>query len=234
MQEGTQAVEARAAELVVAELGALTACRRDIAGAPDRTHDFDIIFRDRPAEPLEVTRHLDDIVMKSLHRSDFGLFSIEADLQHHWRVTGHQTINDRDHGRQPFDRDRVEALLTPLIADLAWPLTDVQTTTMEGRARKLEQLGITHGRIIADSTRRCIDVSLSEGGYFGPQMLTATVEAIATLRDNVSKLGRSIHCGRRHLFIRLFPRGATNQAFFALRDVLDGTGNWNAPAFVDI
>jgi hypothetical protein len=55
-------------------------------------------------------------------------------------------------------------------------------------------------------------------------MLTATVEAIAPLRDNVSKLERSTLRGRRHLFIWLFPRGATNQAFFALRDVLDGTG----------
>jgi hypothetical protein len=158
MQEGTSAIEVRAAELVVAELGALTASRRDIPGAPDGTHDFDIIFRDGDAEPLEVTRHLDDIVMKSLRRSDFGLFSIDANVQHLWRVTAHQTAIDRDHGRQPFDRDRVEALLTPLIeqldreghesfeiADLAWPLTDVETSIVEDRARKLEALGIRHG-----------------------------------------------------------------------------------------
>jgi hypothetical protein len=96
MQEETKVIEARAAELVVAELGALTACRRDIPGAPDRTHDFDIIFSNRHAEPLEVTRHLDDVVMKSLRRSGFGLFSIEANVQHLWRVTGHQTTNDGD------------------------------------------------------------------------------------------------------------------------------------------
>jgi hypothetical protein len=142
------------------------------------------------------------------------------------------------HGRQPFDRDRVEALLTPLIeqldreghesfeiADLAWPLTDVETTSIEDRARELEALGIRHGRIVASSTRRGIDVNLSEGGYFGPHMLTATVEAIAALPDNVAKLERSTHRGRRHLFIRLFSRGATNQAFSALRDVLASTGS---------
>jgi hypothetical protein len=237
MQEDRKAIEARAAELVVAELGALRASRRDIPGAPDRTHDFDVIFRDQHAEPLEVTRHLDDIVMKSLRRSSFGRFSIDANVQHLWRVTGHQTTRDRDHSGQPFDRRRVEALLTPLIeqldreghesfeiADLSWPPTDVETTSIEDRALELEALGISQGRIVASSTRRCIDVHLSEGGYFGPEMLTATVEAIATLPDNVSKLERSIHRGRRHLFIRLFPRGATNQVFFALRDVLDGTG----------
>lgn len=78
-------MERTAAELVVAELGAVRAVVRDTGNAGDRICDFDIEFADGHTEPLEVTSNADSQVMQARARTD-GQNWVPAAVDRVWAV----------------------------------------------------------------------------------------------------------------------------------------------------
>jgi hypothetical protein len=231
-------LEERAAAMVVAELRAVGAQKRDVPGAPSRTRDYDVVFADGHEEPLEVTSNLDTSVMNALRRTDGGLLELDADVQLLWVVVGSHTWTDQSGERKPFDRKRVAALLVPLIEQLeregedsfdvvglAWPTVSGAPQHHRRVALALHALGIVQGGAIPPThpdARSGISVHLSGGGAWGPATITRTLEQIAALRDNVAKLEARRDAVRRHLFVVLSGRGATDMAGWALQSFLDG------------
>jgi hypothetical protein len=53
------------------------------------------------------------------------------------------------------------------------------------------------------------------------------LEEVAALRDNVAKLEEGREAVRRHLFVVLSSRGASDMAGWALQDFLDGRWVWD-------
>jgi hypothetical protein len=94
-------LEERAAEMVVAELGAVCAQMRDLPGAPSGTRDYDVVFADGHEEPLEVTSNLDKSVMHALHRTHGGVLKLDANVQGLWMVVGSHTWTDENGPRSP-------------------------------------------------------------------------------------------------------------------------------------
>ena len=231
-------LEERAAQLVVDELGAGSYEALDIPGAPDNSRDFEILFTDGHREPLEVTTNLDTTVMKSLGRTGGGIIELDADVARLWMVTSEATWTDTRGETQPFDRDKVVALIVPLIEQLerdgetsldmprlAWPLAYGGTYRYAAAARELHARGISHGSSI-DRThpdvKAGISIHLGGGGAVGPATLTTALEEIAAREDNVAKLASRADADRRHLFVALSGRGSNDMASWALQSYLDG------------
>jgi hypothetical protein len=230
-------LEQHAAEMVVAELGAVGAQKRDMPGAPSGTRDYDVLFADGHEEPLEVTTNLDRSVMNALQRTDGGVLKLDANVQRLWMVVGSQTWTDENGTTKPFDRRRVAALLVPLIEQLeqegedsfdvvrlAWPTVPGAPQHHRSVAVDLHALGILEGAAIPQThpeARSGISVHLSGGGAWGPATITRALEELAVLDDNVAKLEARRDAVRRHLFVVLSGRGASDMAGWALQDFLD-------------
>lgn len=231
-----------AAELVVAELGALRAERRDVPGAQDRTRDYDVVFGDGHDEPIEITTNLDRATMSALGRTDGGVLELSGNVKRLWMVTGSATYTDQGGRTLPFDRWRITELLPPLIEQLeqqgATELDLVHLTRAIGpgaaanlreTALELHGLGITHGGSIEvprPDVKPGISVHLGSGGAWGPETITTVLEELAALPDNVAKLEARCDAPRRHLFVALSGRGSTDMAGWALQQFLDGDWIW--------
>jgi hypothetical protein len=238
-------LENRAAAMVVDELAALQFEKRDIPGAPPSTHDFDIVFADGRTEPLEVTTNLDTTVMKALHRADGGVFELEANVRRLWMVSGTETFTDATGAPLAFDRERVSALLPPLIeqleheaetsldvARLGWPIAYGAPAHHRQAALELHALGITHGGSLEVAGRPDvkpgISVHLGGGVSWGPDTLTTVLEEIAARPDNIANLDAHRAAQRRHLFVALAGAGSTDRASWPLQQFLDGDWIWSA------
>jgi hypothetical protein len=231
-------LEEHAADMVVAELSAIGARKRDTPGAPSGTRDYNVVFADGHEEPLEVTTNLDKSVMNALQRTDGGVLELDADVQRLWIVVGSHTWTDENGATEPFDRRRVAALLVPFIEQLepegegsfdivrlAWPTAYGAPQHHRHVALDLHALGIVQGSSIAPThpeARSGISVHLGGGGAWGPSTITRALEEIAALEDNVAKLEARRDAVRRHLFVVLSSRGASDMAGWALQNFLDG------------
>jgi hypothetical protein len=78
-------LETRAADLVVAELGAARWELRDTPGLGVQMRDYDVIFADGHEEPLEVTTSADPLVLKAMGRME-GKTQIPANVKRVVRV----------------------------------------------------------------------------------------------------------------------------------------------------
>jgi hypothetical protein len=152
-------------------------------------------------------------------------------------VVGSHTWTDEKGAKSPFGRKRVAALLVPLIEQLeqededsfavvglAWPTLSGAPQHHRRVALALHALGIVQGASITQThlDRSGISVHLSGGGARGPATITTVLEEIAGLDDNVAKLEARCDAVRRHLFVVLSGRGASDMAGWALQNFLDG------------
>lgn len=167
-------LEEHAAEMVVAELGAVGAEKRDLPRAPSGTRDYDVVFADGHEEPLEVTTNLDKSVMNALQRTNGGVLELDANVQRLWMVVGSHTWTDENGAPEPFDRRRVAELLVPLIEQLeqegegsfdivrlAWPTVAGAPQHHRHVALDLHALGIVQGSIAPSHPEARSGISVS-------------------------------------------------------------------------
>jgi hypothetical protein len=110
-------IETRAADLVVAELGALRWELRDSRELGVQMRDFDIVFADGHEEPLEVTTSADSLVVNTMQRME-GKNRIPWLGPRSWVTSAPYTSTDAAGKKTAFDRRRCVALLVPFIERL--------------------------------------------------------------------------------------------------------------------
>jgi hypothetical protein len=227
----TREIERRAADLVVAELGALRWEPRDIRDGT-QMRDFDVVFDDHE-EPLEVTTSADANVAATMNRMN-GNNHIRADVRRTWMVTAPYTSTGAAGKKTPFDRQRAVDLLVPLIEQhdrdgkeeldftkLAYAFGNPdQPAALE----LFEHLGIRGCRSYDSSTLNdepAIWLHVGGGGWCGADSVTSALEKAAADDGNQAKLDACSEAPRRHLFVALTP-ASEELEHPALLDVLDG------------
>jgi len=225
-------IERRAASLVVAELGALQWKSRDMRDGT-QMRDFDVMFADGHAEPLEVTTSADPNVMNTMNRME-GKNRITANVRRSWLVSAHTyTSRDSAGNKMAFDRRRAEELLVPLIEQLERDgHTEIDTTKLayafghpyQPVARELfEDLRIFACRSYAPSdpeNEPAIWLHVGGGGSYGADSVTAALEKVAADEGNQTKLAACPEAPRRHLFVVL-TTASEELEYVALLGVLD-------------
>jgi hypothetical protein len=225
-------IERSAASLVVAELGALRWEPRDMRDGT-QMRDFDVVFADGHAEPLEVTTSADPNVMNTMNRME-GKNRITARVRRSWMVAAHtRTSMDAAGKKTAFDRRRAEALLVPLIEQAERDgHTEIDTTRLayaldhpyQPVARELfEDLRIFACRSYIPSNPEnepAIWLHVGGGGSYGPDSVTAAVEKAAADDGNQAKLAACADAPRRHLFVVL-TNASEELEYVALLGVLE-------------
>lgn len=226
-------IEHAAAELVVSALGALRAERRDTGGG-EQVRDFDIIFEDGHAEPLEITLDAQDTVVQTWDRLDRAN-ELEADLSRYWMTS--PSLYDRDGRGSLVDVRELRAVLIPFLQSLErLEIHEFQThelwfhPSLGATARQLSSFGIHDGGSIEVPPERAdvprLHLAATHGGAVGSNLITQAVEAQAAKPDNQAKLAASSNAPRRHLYIGLTSAGeAEGMAWWALLDVLERDGS---------
>jgi hypothetical protein len=114
-------IERRAASLVVAELGALQWKSRDMRDGT-QMRDFDVMFADGHAEPLEVTTSADPNVMNTMNRME-GKNRITSNVRCSWLVSAH-TYTSRDSAGNKMAFDRRWRVFGSLVDAPKWRFAD--------------------------------------------------------------------------------------------------------------
>jgi hypothetical protein len=226
-------LERRAADLVVAELGAARWELRDTGKLGIQMRDYDVIFADGHCEPLEVTTDADRNVLNTMARME-GNHRIAHSGERVWSVAVPNTSTDAAGKKRAFDLQAFIALLIPLVerlesggyeqfdtAVLAWD----RRSPYQKEAHALLTLGVNFGFSYMPSDLEdepCIWLGVGGGGAFGSNGITTEIERVAADQGNQAKLAACPDAPRRHLFV--FITGASEELVSpALSRVLDGT-----------
>jgi hypothetical protein len=110
-------LETLAADLVVAELGAVRWKLRDRPGLGIQMRDYDVIFADRHCEPLEVTTDADRNVLNTMARME-GNHRIAHSGERVWAVSVPNMSTDAAGKKTAFDVRACVELLVPFIEAL--------------------------------------------------------------------------------------------------------------------
>ncbi len=227
-------IERQAANLVVAELGALRWKLRDMGGGI-QMRDFDLIFEDGHEEPLEVTTSADPNVMNTMNRME-GNNRIKADVRRTWMVSSMRyTSTDTAGKKTAFDRRRAVELLVPLIEQLDREGYERFDTTAlaysfgnphQPVARELFEsfriFGCNSYVPSAPENEPAIWLHVGGGGSYGADSVTAAVEKAAADEGNQKKLAACAKAPRGHLFVVL-TLASEELEYVALLGVLDGS-----------
>jgi hypothetical protein len=226
-------LEKRAADLVVAELGAARWKLRDTGKLGIQMRDYDVIFADGHCEPLEVTTDADRSVLNTMARME-GNHRIAYSGERVWAVSVPNTSTDAAGKKTAFDLQACVALLVPMIerlesggyerfdtAMLAWDFG----SPYQKKAHGLLALGVNFGFSYKPSDPEdepAILLAVGGGGAFGSNSITTEIERVAANEGNQAKLAACPGAPRRHLFV--FITGASEEIVSpALSRVLDGT-----------
>lgn len=218
-------LEDRAAAAIALVLGA-RAVRRDTGG--DRVRDFDLVFEDRPDEPLEITRFADRDVLNTwarLERAD----RVAPSLGRDWAVDVPSRIVDTDDEPAPYDLRAFFVAAEPALAALEAAGYDRFDTGVWNdnpaaapALATLANLGCNFGfsnEVPTGAVAR-ITPGAPVGGVVGPDSLASAVELEAAKDDNREKLRVPAHVQRRHLCVVIDPSSGT--AFSAASHAITG------------
>jgi hypothetical protein len=226
-------LETRAADLVVAELGAARWELRDTGKLGIQMRDFDIVFADGHEEPLEVTASADPMVLNTMHRME-GKNRIPASVRRSWLASAPFTSTDAAGTKTAFDRRRCVAVLVPFVERLDRDGHERFDTTRlayafgspyQPEALELFELGIWGGSSYEPSDpddKPAIWLQVGSGGSYGASSVTQALQRAAAEEDNQKKLAACPRASRRHLFVML-TSATEDLSWVALIGVLDGT-----------
>jgi hypothetical protein len=199
--------ELEAAYLVAAVLDGDAICR-DKPGAPDGTHDFDVVLVDGSLVALEVTTAASSRILGTLavlHKVSERRYPC---LTMVWTITGTHPGDGESGPRIRELAGRVEGLLRRLeVADVDRfdDVSPVSRRDLGGDARQameeLRALGVTSGRATSAPLGDVGSVSLGlvgGGGVLDPEALNVAVAR--EVDANLAKLDRAA-ADERHLFV---------------------------------
>lgn len=200
--------EARAAAAVAHALNA-RARRVDPGGGSVSSRDFDLVFRDRPDEPLELTSHTDQPVAHTWGRLE-ALDRDAPSLRRIWAID--------------MPSSEIDAVGRRGATDVARFMTEAEDALQELEAAGYERFDL--GLIYRDpSVERAVRILASLGCQFGfshpaepgqpgrinpgspvgglvtAELVTAGVEAEAQKADNQNKLRQPLDAAQRHLLV---------------------------------
>ena len=185
-REDKARLEEWAAAYAAEALSATTFKQRDM-NTGDQIRDFDLIFDDDPPEPLEVTIHADEVIVRTMGRLKRGPRELKADVANLWWVSHSRFQVDPTGATIPYDLRACERDLPGIIqrleragvtrfftSDLKWDWAN------PGRedAERLIELGITSGTSVTpnpDNPPRII-LSAIYGTSVERGVITAAVE----------------------------------------------------------
>jgi hypothetical protein len=212
-------IELRAAAAAASVLGAKLV-RRDIPGAPSGTRDFDLVLTDESIEPLEVTRHADELAWRSWERIKSGLLPAPS-LRRVWILGVAASSLDPTGVRQPFDQRRFRREIEGVLAALEQAGNDFINygrleRTLPAACETLLELGVQDGFSRAPRAGEAPHVNFNApvGGITLADLVAVGVEAEAQKADNQRKLTEPAQAARRHLFV-VFD-GSSGSAFNAV------------------
>jgi hypothetical protein len=224
-------IEWNAAAVVVAALGADRAEQRDMGG--EQLRDFDIVFSDGHAEPLEVTLDAQEAVMQTWDRLDRAN-ELDADLSRLWLIS--PDFYDKDGRASVLDVRAVRDTLIPALQKLErLAIHECETfrlwfdPSLGPTAKLLSRYGVHRGSSIEvppehDEVSRLHLVS-TRGGAVDSSLITGVLEAHAAKPDNQAKLAACSEAARRHLHVGLTSAGdAAGMPWWALNDILERGG----------
>jgi hypothetical protein len=226
-------LETHAADLVVAELGAVRWKLRDTGKLGIQMRDYDVIFADGHSEPLEITTDADRNVVTTMARVE-GNHRIAHSGERVWAVPVPNTSTDAAGRKTAFDLQACVALLVPLIEQLERDGYERFDTAMlaynfgspyQEKSLALLMLGVNFGFSYKPSDpadEPCLWLGVGGGGAFGSDSITTEVERVAADKGNQAKLAACPDAPRRHLFV--FITGASEELVSpALHRVLEGS-----------
>ena len=211
---------------------ALAACangvmaeRMDEVGSGDR--DFDLVFTDRPREPLEITTNIKPAARETTMRLEgnpFPLYGARAA----WTVDVRRNDDENPIDVQRIAKEAPDAILAleaagenRLDQGMAF---DRSRPAVQAAARALIGLGVwLESSYVPSDGESFLWISVSSGGSVDSDSIAEAVEVAAGRRDNQGKLLSPADAIRRHLFVP--PALAGGPAYMALLHVLEG----NAP-----
>jgi hypothetical protein len=231
-REDKARLEEWAAAYAAEALSAATFERRDM-NTGEQIRDFDLIFADGHAEPLEVTIHADEVIVRTMGRLKRGPRELKADVANLWMVSHSRFQVDPTGANVPYDLRACERDLPGIIerleragvtrfftSDLRWGWAN----PFKEDAQRLLELGITSGTSVTPNPDNPPGIILSAtyGGSVDRGVITAAVEEEASDRGNQKKLAACADARRRHLFVVLTNASPEGGALWALMHVLDG------------
>jgi hypothetical protein len=218
-------LEKRAAAAVAYALQA-RAIRRDFGGA--RIRDYDLLFDDRPDEPLEITRFADQEVMQTwarLERADREAPTLKRD----WSVDVPSKVMDASGKVAAYDLDRFFREAEPALHTLEEAGYEkftigirVDDPSIEPALSALGNLGCNFGfsNVPAAGEVARITPGAAVGGVVGRDSLTWAAEQESCKDDNREKLREPPGALRRHLCVVV--DGSSGTAFSAASHGLTG------------
>jgi hypothetical protein len=221
-------IELRAAAAVAFALGA-RAQERDPGGGAASTRDFDLVFADRPDEPLEVTTYADQAVLQTWSRLE-RLDREAPSLKRIWALD--MPSVERLAASKPAATD-----VARFMAEAEIALKDIEEAGYErfdagmiyrdpvvgDAALRLLRIGCQFGfsQPAAPGEPGRIQPGSPVGGVVTPDLVAIGVEAEAGKTDNREKLRYPADAQRRHLFV-LFD-ASSGAAFSAVPHTLDSS-----------
>jgi hypothetical protein len=198
-------IELSAAAAAAHVLGAKL-IRRDIDGA-QLTRDFDLVLRDHSREPLEVTRHVDQLAYQTWERIRPGRLPALS-LKRVWAVGVPSSMPIAGGGRAPYDVCKLQRELEGALAELEMA---GHTAVELGRLQRelptafatLVDLRIQGGlsRTPEPGESPHISIGAAVGGVTMPDLIAAAIEIEASDPGNRAKLAQPVNASRRHLFV---------------------------------
>jgi hypothetical protein len=222
-------IENWAAACAAEALSASEVCRRDDGKSGQQVRDFDLVFADGHAEPLEVTVHAETAILQGKDRIEKRR-CLTANIARVWSV-GVPYVKASPAGESvAYDVRRCERELPGIIERLEHAgVFDLDADSArwlgpcQDEALCLLQLGI---RRVASylptdpGDKPMIVLRGSSGGAVHAGEITAAVEQEAADRGNQDKLAVCKDSLRRHLFVVL-TLSSDDHAFWALLKILE-------------
>jgi hypothetical protein len=216
-------LEDRCAAMAARALGARGACRQDTRRG-QRIRDFDLVFHDRPPEPLEVTMNADGGVMQTKVR--VGREREQPPVKRLWLVFMPQGVQRPDGSVVPVDVDAVWDRLArelPRIEAAGMERLDPLGLFLKPEFHEfgnwLMEVGVHGGSLVPEDGVGGVQITTGHGGVLASDLIADAVEIEAARTDNREKL--DLGAPRRHLFVLLTPN-SISLADWALLLVLEG------------
>ena len=186
--------ELEAAIAVAQTLGG-TYAQRDVPGAPDGTHDFDILIGSRVIA-LEVTSAVDGEAT-ALWNAVTGRGWLQPTLRYSWSLTVDASTNIKN-----LTKSVTAALMTLESADVGkfgfgHPGGQQEAAVVDALAT-LSELGARGGSSIDDPPSRIVIAVVGPGVWGGPEAISEAV--VREAAANAEKLARA-KADERHLFV---------------------------------